>query len=216
MNDGQSSRRVFLKHSALGIGGVFLSGMLPDALFAAHREAHAAAAAGDKFTFLTAEEAADMKAFAAQVIPTDDTPGANEANVVYFVDNVLTNYEPENQKGFRESVAALNETTHAENPSVSRFSELKSDEQSQVMQAFEKEWNESGKRRRRTEAHNANPFEMLRAYTIMGFLSDPDLGGNKDMVGWQLIGYDGMSMHEPPFGYYDAELLKAPKEGGKQ
>jgi hypothetical protein len=55
----------------------------------------------------------------------------------------------------------------------------------------------------------SNYFELLRTYIITGFLSDPDLGGNKDMLGWKVIGFDGMSAHQPPFGYYDAELLKS-------
>ena len=50
---------------------------------AAH-EAHAAAqSAGDaRLSFLSAAEAADVEAVAAQIIPTDDTPGAREAGVV--------------------------------------------------------------------------------------------------------------------------------------
>ncbi len=213
MNEGQSSRRAFLRQSALGAGGFFLAGLLPDALLAAHREARVAAAAGEKFTFLAPDEAADIKAFAAQVIPTDDTPGANEANVVYFIDNVLTNYEPENQKAFRDAIGALNEIVQAENPSVTRFSALPSEKQVPAMQSFEKKWREESKPRFEGGGHN--PFEMLRGYAIVGFLSDPALGGNKDMVGWQVIGFDGIGMHEPPFGYYDAELLKTPKEGGE-
>ena len=36
--------------------------------------------------FFTPQQAADFDAFAAQIIPTDDTPGAREANVVHFTD----------------------------------------------------------------------------------------------------------------------------------
>jgi gluconate 2-dehydrogenase gamma chain len=34
-------------------------------------------------------------------------------------------------------------------------------------------------------------FELLLAYTIAGFFVDPVHGGNKDMVGWKLIGFPG-------------------------
>lgn len=34
-------------------------------------------------------------------------------------------------------------------------------------------------------------FEILRSHTIAGFFSDPIHGGNRDMVGWQLIGFPG-------------------------
>lgn len=34
-------------------------------------------------------------------------------------------------------------------------------------------------------------FELLRAHTIAGFFADPVHGGNRDMVGWKLIGFPG-------------------------
>jgi len=34
-------------------------------------------------------------------------------------------------------------------------------------------------------------FELLLAYTIAGFFVDPVHGGNRDMVGWKLIGFPG-------------------------
>jgi gluconate 2-dehydrogenase gamma chain len=34
-------------------------------------------------------------------------------------------------------------------------------------------------------------FEILRAHTIAGFFCDPIHGGNRDMVGWKLIGFPG-------------------------
>ncbi len=37
-------------------------------------------------------------------------------------------------------------------------------------------------------------FELLLAYTIAGFFSDPVHGGNRDMVGWKLIGFPGAQM----------------------
>jgi gluconate 2-dehydrogenase gamma chain len=34
-------------------------------------------------------------------------------------------------------------------------------------------------------------FEMILANTIEGFFADPIYGGNRDMVGWKLIGFPG-------------------------
>jgi gluconate 2-dehydrogenase gamma chain len=34
-------------------------------------------------------------------------------------------------------------------------------------------------------------FEMLRTHTIEGMFSDPLYGGNRDMVGWRLVGFPG-------------------------
>jgi hypothetical protein len=48
-------------------------------------ESHAAAqlAGAAKISVLSAAEAADIEAVAAQIIPTDDTPGAREADVSF-------------------------------------------------------------------------------------------------------------------------------------
>lgn len=45
-------------------------------------------------------------------------------------------------------------------------------------------------------------FEILRAYTIAGFFGDPVYGGNRDMVGWKLIGFPGANLA----GYADQIL----------
>jgi gluconate 2-dehydrogenase gamma chain len=34
-------------------------------------------------------------------------------------------------------------------------------------------------------------FDLLRQYVVAGFFSDPVHGGNRDMVGWKLIGFPG-------------------------
>ena len=34
-------------------------------------------------------------------------------------------------------------------------------------------------------------FQLLHSYTLAGFFSDPVHGGNRDMVGWKLIGFPG-------------------------
>ncbi len=46
---------------------------------------------------------------------------------------------------------------------------------------------------------------MFRFATICGFLSDPARGGNRDEVGWKLIGLDSTHSYQPPFGYYDRD-----------
>ncbi len=209
MTDGPSSRRLFLKQGALGLGGAVLLNLVPEVVRAARHEADAASAAGEKFAVFSPDEAADVKAFAAQIFPTDDTPGANEANVVYFIDRVLDKYEPENRGEFLHSVKRLNDASAAMFPGTTHFSTLNTDQQLQVITKFE-----TFKRKRRADllgsifGTDTNHFEVIRSYVIAGFLCDPEDGGNKDMVGWQAIGYDGMAMHEPPFGFYDAELLK--------
>jgi hypothetical protein len=38
-------------------------------------------------------------------------------------------------------------------------------------------------------------------------------GGNKDNVGWKLLGLDGLHHgYQPPFGYYDAEYMEGKRD----
>jgi gluconate 2-dehydrogenase gamma chain len=47
-------------------------------------------------------------------------------------------------------------------------------------------------------------FELLRTHTMYGFLGNPSYGGNRDRVGWKLIGFEDRMAFQHPFGYYDA------------
>jgi len=208
MTDWRWSRRAFLMRSGIGISGALLASLAPEVLRAAHLYARDAAEKGEAFRFLTAEEAADVKAFAAQVIPTDETPGATEANVVHFIDRVLVDFEPGGQPDFRKAIAELNRLSQTATGQTVRFSALTPAQQTQVMGDLEKLPNTP-----RPDmlgsfyGIGSNSFDVLRSLVLAGFLSDPDLGGNKDSIGWKLIQFDGSPVHEPPFGYYDAELL---------
>ncbi|MEO8605375.1 MAG: gluconate 2-dehydrogenase subunit 3 family protein [bacterium] len=48
-------------------------------------------------------------------------------------------------------------------------------------------------------------YELLVNHTVEGMLSAPEYGGNRDGIGWQLVGFDGDSQ---PLGYtiYDATI----------
>ncbi len=73
------------------------------------RRRHLAISTDKPFRFFTPQQAADYEAFASQIFPTDDTPGAKEANVVRFVDFALSEIEPQNKQDFANALKALNE-----------------------------------------------------------------------------------------------------------
>ena len=54
-----------------------------------------------------------------------------------------------------------------------------------------------------SEIEHSEFFETLRQHTVMGFLASPAWGGNRDKIGWKLIGFDDSGAFQPPFGYYD-------------
>ena len=57
-------------------------------------------------------------------------------------------------------------------------------------------------------------FGLMWEMTIFGFFAMSSHGGNKDHVGWDLIGFEGHNgAWTYPFGYYDAEYAKENAHG---
>jgi hypothetical protein len=50
---------------------------------------------------------------------------------------------------------------------------------------------------------------LVRTLTLMGFFALSAYGGNRNGVGWALIGFDGHGAATPPFGHYDAQYREA-------
>ena len=55
-----------------------------------------------RFGFFTPEQALEVEAMAAQIIPTDETPGAREARVINFIDRALTTFAKNNQAAYTQ------------------------------------------------------------------------------------------------------------------
>ena len=189
MSTQGKSRRSFLIDSVAGLGGVWVAANYPGIL-AAEEYVLKAAELGqaDKFVFFTPEQAVEVEEMAAQIIPTDETPGAREARVVAFIDRALVTFDHERQGDYTQGLKDLAAQTKQSFPYASKFSDLTFDQQIQVL----------------TEIEDTPFFNLVRTHTVTGFFASPVHGGNHDKVGWQLLGYDDSLNHEPPFGYYDA------------
>lgn len=187
----------------------------------------------DVLKFFTPHEARTVEALTARILPgTPDDPGAREAGVVYYIDNLLAysegfaeavyrqppfaqTYEgdspPEEGKAgpypviwisadeierygyqsimtprevFRLGLAAVDR--YANEQFGSSFVDQSEDEQDQIVFALADN--------QATGFEPLNPeqfFHVLRRYTGEGMFSDPAYGGNRNMVGWKLIGYPG-------------------------
>ena len=196
MNIGEASRRQFLLGSFSGLSSAWLALRWP-AILAAQEHALRAAASGrsTKFQLFSPEEAVEVEAMAAQIIPTGDTPGAQEARVIYFIDRALTTFDRDKQPAYTQGLKDLLLRTQMLFPSVNRFSSLTPAQQIQVLTAIEK----------------TDFFELVRLHTIMGFLAKPSYGGNRNQVGWKAIGFEDRMTYAPPFGYYDREFRKNQK-----
>jgi gluconate 2-dehydrogenase gamma chain len=189
MSTGSRSRREFLLNSAAGLSAAWVTanyaGILEAAAYAQQGPAGGQSAS---FAFFRPEQAAEVEAMAAQIIPTDDTPGAREARVINFIDRTLTTFEKDRQNDYTQGLRELETQTKQLFPSATKFSALTSPQQIQVLTAMEK----------------TKFFDLVRTHTITGFFASPAHGGNYNKIGWKLVNYDDSMKFQPPFGYYDA------------
>jgi len=193
MTTSDASRRQFLFGSVSGLSSVWLALRWP-VILAAQEHAKRAKASGlpAQFQFFSPEDAVEVEAMAAQVIPSDDAPGAREAHVIYFIDRVLATFDRDKQPAYTQGLKDLRHRTQELVSSVNRFSSLTTEQQIQLLSAIEK----------------TDFFELVRLHTIMGYLSRPEYGGNYNQTGWKLIGFEDQMTYHPPFGYYDSEYNK--------
>jgi gluconate 2-dehydrogenase gamma chain len=190
MSPQQRSRRQFLIESVAGLGGAWVAANYAG-IIDAQAFVQQAARSGQPIAlaFFTEAQAAEVDAMAAQIIPSDATPGAHDAHVLNFIDRALVTFEKGQQPAYVKGLQELDAQTKTLFPAATRFSALTSDQQIQVLTAMEK-----------------TPFfNLVRTHTVTGFFASPVHGGNFNKAGWKLVNYDDSLNHKPPFGYYDAQ-----------
>ena len=185
---GRVDRRGFF----VSLGGVWLAAHAGELRAAADHAARIVRGARPpSFSVLTPSEAATIEAISSQIIPTDDTPGAREAGAVYFIDRVLATFGkadlPTTRAGLRDLGARVAKTY----PGSSSFEALTGEQQHALLTALEQD--------------KSAFFEAIRTGVIAAVFASPDYGGNRDKIGWQLLGFDDRFAWAPPFGYYDRE-----------
>jgi len=111
--------------------------------------------------FFSASEYAMVERLADIIIPSDGTPGANEAGVAEFIDFMVAN-DPEVQYGFRMGFAWLN--AHAEQTGGKRFVELTPAQQTSLLEPLG--FKDKARPGEETGRHF---FRMMREYTVTGF-----------------------------------------------
>ena len=188
MLDESLGRRAFLAASGAAFASAWLAAT-PASLRASLRHAaRAAAGSPPPFETLTPEEAADIDAIAAQLIPTDDLPGAREAGALHFIDHSLATWAADQRPAFTAGLRDLNRELNARWPGAGPFANLPPERQIALLQAVE-----------------GTPFfQSMRFATVAATFADPSWGGNRDKVGWRILGFDDRFAWQPPFGDYDA------------
>ncbi len=185
-----TSRREVLARSASGLGSAWLTTHWSGILEAQeHAQKSARSGASAKLAFFSPEQAVEIEAVAAQIIPTDETPGARESGMIHFIDRALTTFDRDKQAVYTQGLKDLASKTAEMFPGQSKFSGLAAAQQIELLKSIER-----------------TPFfTQVRTHTVVGFFANPEYGGNAGEVGWKLIGFEDKFNYRPPFGYYDAK-----------
>ena len=205
-------RRQFLSRGLAALGATWTTAHWP-AVLAAAEHAHKSAAFPEtqKWEFFTPAEAREIAALACCILPSDATPGAREAGVIYFIDRALVTFALDDQKTYRQGLPEIQKRVTELFPGTTAFSAATPEQQDAVLESLDEAGSKSAPRRPRggfRPSAAAQPlFEVLRLHTIAGFLIDPeaDRKGNRGGVGWTLIGREPQHGFQPPFGFYDKD-----------
>ena len=130
MNEHSPSRRSALRGLGYVLGAGVVSLDWPALARAAH-EAHqvAQSTAPATFNLLAAADAADVDALCAQIVPTDDTPGARETGAVIFIDRALGSFFAHWREGFMAGLREFQSACRARHPDAASFAALASERQ---------------------------------------------------------------------------------------
>lgn len=193
-------------------------------------ESRARAAAGNGYRFFTTHQAAVVKAAAARLVPgpNDDpnekllnSPGATEADVVRYIDTMLSMFDEHPPKLFaggpwsNRSGAHTNHMKHFVPPSPRQLSAWKRrihQLRHQYVEAVKnldaavttKNYAKATATQQDQALTDLNDVrDLLFGHTIEGMYSVPEYGGNKNTVGWKSISWPGDSQ---PRGYSADEV----------
>jgi gluconate 2-dehydrogenase gamma chain len=130
-----------------------------------------------------------LQAIAARIFPTTNTPGAIEAGAVDYVERAIAGPYRALRGDYRRGLRQLDLCAEA---TLGRpFVSLSAAEQDDLLAKIE-----SGAAPQVEDGPQW--FEMVRDHVLEGVFGEPAYGGNRDLIGWRLVGFPG---HQ--FGYPD-------------
>ena len=188
MSDSSFSRRDAMRAlSALAAAGALDWSALAQAGHDAHQAAQAPGPI--RYTLLGPGDVADVEALTSQIVPSDETPGAREAAVTFFIDRALGSFFAHWRPTFLQGLAQFQSAARAAYPGSTSFAALSGEQQIEFLHTVD-----------------GTPFfDQARLLTVCGMFSSPAYGGNRDGIGWKLLGFEDQHLFEPPFGYYDRD-----------
>jgi gluconate 2-dehydrogenase gamma chain len=147
------------------------------------------------YMFFNETEARTVEAIAERVFPGDSSDGgAREAEVIMYIDRALAGYGKNLHRLYRRGVGELNRYTSC-HYGGKKFFELTDSDQDGVLAQLET-WGApvipgGTEPRPASDALLGEFFGAVRLHTIEGMFCDPMYGGNRNAIGWKLIGFPG-------------------------
>lgn len=157
--------------------------------------------------FFNELEARTVEAVVARVIPSEpNAPGAREAGVVIYIDRAVAGYFRDHQALYRVGIQELNEFSGSRYDAA--FADLSEQQQDAILAQLDRHKRGSssgGETLGDTAAGDAlssSPsvgddsvlmrfFAVVCDQTIQGMFCDPMYEGNRNGIGWKLIGFPG-------------------------
>lgn len=139
------------------------------------------------YTNLTRTEARTLEAIVARFIPSDENgPGALEAGAARYIDRALGGTLAASRDAYAAGLAAVE--AYARTTAGRPFAELGADEQDAVLGDVEENAAPG------FTPDSATFFDLVLQHTLEGTFCDPYYGGNRDFIGWELLGYPGIRL----------------------
>ena len=165
------NRRDFIKSAGLVFGSVLL---FPSCLKQT-----------SIYRFFTPDEAKCIIAFCEQIIPKDESPGATDAGVIYYIDRQLSTIFNYDQDTYRNGIKNLQ--AYCNKKASRSFELLAATEQQKIIKMME------SNQIKETEWPQGKPsefFNLVLSHTMQGFYGSPIHGGNKDYMSFEMLRID--------------------------
>jgi len=138
---------------------------------------------------LNESEFKTLEAISGRIVPTTETPGAIEAGAAYYIDQALADpYKPQLPR-YRRGLGELDRYCVTKyNVTFVALTEAQQDTLLEELEAGKLKEVEGG----------SQFFELVRRHVMEGVFCEPYYGGNRDLIGWKLVGFPGQR-----YGYDD-------------
>jgi gluconate 2-dehydrogenase gamma chain len=133
-----------------------------------------------------------LAAIADRIFPPTDTPGAVQAGAVDYILQALAGPYRPHLALYRSGLQAVDRLARAQHGM--EYVGLSLAEQDALLEALE-----AGKAL--NVPRGAEFFAMMREHVLEGVFCEPSYGGNRDLVGWRIVGFPGQRT-----GYPDAYI----------